>query len=201
MSIPTVAGAVLILALLPPASAAQTPEPACWVRGDPTDLELRASPYDSTVVKLEEGPLKVCYSRPRMLGRPIMGRLVPYGEPWRFGANEATAIHMPARGTVAGVAVEPGWYSLMAIPGEREWRIVVNREHRRWGIPIDDDVRAADVSVGTVPATDAVGAVELFTLELVPTGPAEAELVAAWDRARVRIPIVLRGGTGGRAVP
>lgn len=196
-----IARVLLILILLPVGAAAQVAEPACWVRGDPGDLELRASPYDSKAVLLKDGPLKVCYSRPRKLGRPIMGRLVPYSEPWRCGANEATAIHMPARGTIAGVEVGPGWYSLMAIPGEREWRIVVNREHRRWGIPIDDEVRAGDVGVGTVAATDAVGAVELFTLGLVPTGPARAELVAAWDKTRVLIPIVLRGGTGGGVVP
>lgn len=49
------------------------------------------------VVELEGGTVKVCYSRPRKLGRPVMGRLVPYGEPWRLGANEATAIHVPFR--------------------------------------------------------------------------------------------------------
>ena len=127
---------LLILAARPSALGAQEPPPPCWVRGDPADLELRASPYDSTLVALEEGHVRVCYSRPRKLGRPIMGRLVPYGEPWRFGANEATAIHVPTRATVAGVAVEPGWHSLIAIPGEREWRIVINRKARRWGVPI-----------------------------------------------------------------
>ena len=74
-----------------------------------------------------------------------MGRLVPYGEPWRLGANEATAVHLPVRARVAGVVVDRGWYSLYAVPGEREWRIVVNRDWQRWGIPIDDGVMKADV--------------------------------------------------------
>jgi hypothetical protein len=161
------------------------------VRGDRADLELRASPYDSTAASLEGGTVKVCYSRPRKLGRPIMGRLVSYGEPWRLGANEATAVHVSARATIAGVAVEPGWYSLMAIPGEREWGIVVNARGQRWGIPIDAEVRSADIGTGVVPVTEEVGSVELFTLDLVPTGPSAADLVMAWDRTRVRIPVVL----------
>lgn len=195
------ASAFVILALVPAAAAGQPAQPGCWVRGDASDLELRASPYDSTAIALEEGQVKVCYSQPRKLGRPIMGRLVPFGEPWRFGANEATAVHMPAAGTIAGVAVEPGWYSLIAIPGEQEWRIVVNGTHRRWGVPIDDAVRAADVGSGAVPATGSVGVVDLFTLELVAAGPSEAELVVASENTRVRIPVTLTGDTDAGGVP
>lgn len=200
MKIVPVATAFVISFLLPASVEGQTPESGCWVRGDRADLELRASPYDSTdstVVALAEGRVKVCYSRPRKLGRPIMGRLVPYGEPWRFGANEATAIHMPTAGTIAGVDVEPGWYSLIAIPGEREWRIVVNGTSRRWGVPIDEEVRTADVGTGMAPATESVGIVGLFTLELVPAGPSAAELVVAWENTRVRIPVALTGAADG----
>lgn len=184
---------VLVVATAHPGSA-QEQEPTCWVRGERADLELRASPYDSTAVALEPGTVKVCYSRPRKLGRPIMGRLVPYGEPWRFGANEATAIHLPTAAEIAGVRVEAGWYSLMAVPGEGEWRIVVNENVERWGVPITEQVREADVGSGTVSASEAVGVVELLTMELVPTGPSSADLVVAWDRARLRIPILLGGG-------
>lgn len=195
------ASAFAILALSPTAAAGQPSQPGCWVRGDSSDLDLRASPYDSTAIALETGQVKVCYSRPRKLGRPIMGRLVPFGEPWRFGANEATAVHMPAAGTIAGVAVEPGWYSLIAIPGEQEWRIVVNGTHRRWGVPIDGAVRAADVGSGTVSATESVGVVDLFTLELVPSGPSAAELVVAWENTRVRIPVALTGDAAAEGAP
>lgn len=180
----------IVAALIPEPGAAQN-APACWVRGARADLELRASPFDSTAVALEDGVVKVCYSRPRKLGRPIMGRLVPYGEPWRLGADEATAIHLPTAATIAGVRVEPGWSTLMAIPGEREWRIVVNSAIRRWGVPIDDDVRAHDVGVGAVRSGTGVGIVEMLTMELERTGTSSADLVVAWDRTRLRIPIRL----------
>lgn len=185
----------MALAIVAPPVAGQT-TPSCWIRGDPGDLELRASPFDSTEVALAPGRIKVCYSRPRMLGRPIMGRLVPYGEPWRFGANEATAIHVSAPATIAGVVVEPGWYSLMAVPGETDWRIIVNGDVRRWGVPITEDVRAADRGSGVAPASESVGAVELFTLDLVSTGASSADLVMAWDRTRLRVPVVLQRRPG-----
>lgn len=190
-------GAVLVLMALPSVGGAQSAPPACWVSGERADLGLRASPYDSTTVVLADGPVKVCYSRPRKLGRPIMGRLVPYGEAWRMGANEATAVHVPTAATIAGVAVQAGWYSLMAVPGEDAWRIVVNERVQRWGVPITEEVRAADVGSAVVPVSEGVGVVELLTMELVRRTSSTADLVVVWDRARVRIPVVLAGASEG----
>ena len=170
--------------------------PTCWVRGERADLELRASPFDSAAVTLEPGVVKVCYSRPRMLGRPIIGRLVRYGRPWRLGANEATAIHVPVRARIAGVSVEPGWYTLYAVPGEREWRIVVNREVRRWGVPIDDGVREADVGSGNAAVATTPAEVELLTLWFDRTGASSADLVVRWEGTSVRVPVELLTGDG-----
>ncbi|MFW6089723.1 MAG: DUF2911 domain-containing protein [Gemmatimonadota bacterium] len=189
----TIAGLVAF-AVSPALGPAQESAPTCWVRGDRADLELRISPYDSTSVALGDGPVKVCYSQPRKLGRPIFGRLVPFGEPWRFGANEATAIHVPDSATIAGVEVGPGWHSLVAIPGEEEWEIVVNADVERWGVPINDEVRGADIGSGRVPSGTDVGVVELLTMELVSRGPDSADLVVAWDETRLRVPIVVGGG-------
>jgi len=189
---PTVMVALFLL-LSATRATAQTPSaaPGCWVRGERADLELRGSPFDSASVTLDPGTVKVCYSQPRKLGRPIMGRLVSFGEPWRLGANEATAIHLPVRARVAGVVADPGWYSLYAVPGERAWGIVVNRDWQRWGIPIDDEVMQADVGSGTVPVSTSDGETELLTLRFQRTAPASADLVVEWERTTVRIPVEL----------
>lgn len=169
-----------------------TPEPGCWIRIEPEDLELRISPLDSASVALEGGRVKVCYSRPRKLERPIMGRLVPYGEPWRLGANEATAIHVSAPATIAGVDVPAGWHTLYAVPGPEEWRIVVNDRTRRWGIPIDDEVRSADLGSGTVPAEELSRTVELLTIRLRQASERAAEMRIEWERTGLSVPIRLR---------
>lgn len=166
--------------------------PGCWIRTAPEDLELRISPLDSTSVRLSGGTVKVCYSQPRKVGRPIMGRLVPFGEPWRLGANEATAIHLPAPAVVAGVEVSPGSYSLYAVPGPEEWRIVVNEETRRWGIPIDEEVRSSDVGSGSVPVERLAETVEMLTMHLNRTSGRTAELRIEWERTGVSVPVRLR---------
>lgn len=181
-----------------PAAHRTPPDPpGCWIRGDREDLELRISALDSASAELEDGTAKVCYSRPRKLDRPVMGRLVPYGEPWRLGANEATAVHVPFPAEIAGVDVEPGWYSLYAIPGRDEWEIVVNREARRWGIPIDRDVREGDAGSDTVPVESLPETVERLTIRLEPGSRDSAEMVVSWERARVRTAIVSRGPADG----
>lgn len=185
--------ALLALVASPTHAQDAAPALACWVQGPREDLEIRASPFDSTTVVLDSRTVKVCYSRPRKLGRPIMGRLVPYGAPWRMGADEATAIHMPTRGTIAGVAVDAGWYTLYAIPASTAWRIVVNRGVRRWGTPIDSTVRTLDVGEGSVPTETVVTSEDLLRMLLTRRSAYVADLVVHWDRTVVRIPVTVDG--------
>jgi hypothetical protein len=178
-----------VLAAVSSAAGAQATAASCWIRGDAARLPLRASALDSTETRVAGAVVKVCYGRPAARGRPIMGGLVPWGEPWRLGANEATAIHVPFAAEIAGVRVEPGTYSLYAIPGDTTWQIVVNRTPQRWGIPINPQVRAQDVGTGTVRAEALTEPVETFTLRFGPVSGNGTELIAEWERTRVRIPV------------
>lgn len=175
-----------------PAARAQGAADGCWFRGRASDLALRASKHDSSSVALEGGTIRVCYGRPERRGRPVMGALVPYGSPWRMGADEATAIHVPFPARIAGVDVAPGWYSLYAIPEAKQWRIVVNSISQRWGIPVDDAVRAKDVGSGVVPVEHLTQPVEALTITLRPTSKSAATMDVEWENTRVRIPIQRR---------
>lgn len=183
--------AAALVALVPQPLSAQHSSDACWVRGPRADLEIRASPFDSAAIDLSNGRVKVCYSRPRKLGRPIFGRLVPYGEPWRLGADEATAIHMPARGAIAGVPVDSGWHTIYAIPQRNQWRIVVNSAVRRWGTPIDSAVRSRDIGDGSVEPEEVSESADLLQMAFASRSPNATDLIVRWDRTRVRIPISL----------
>jgi len=133
--------------------------------------------------------MKLCYSRPSARGRKVMGGLVPFDQPWRLGANEATSIDVPFPAEIAGVRVRPGTYTLYAIPGASKWQIVVNRGVQRWGVPINSEVRAGDVGAGTA-TTESLGApVETLTLKFAPAAGNATELLLEWENTRVRIPI------------
>ena len=55
------------------------------VDASPMDLALYRDQDDAAVAR-------VIYSRPQKRNREIFGKLVPYGEVWRTGANEATEV-------------------------------------------------------------------------------------------------------------
>ncbi|MFW6084042.1 MAG: DUF2911 domain-containing protein [Gemmatimonadota bacterium] len=169
----------------------------CWTEAEPAELAERASPLDSTSVALGAGTVKVCHGSPQMRGRDVMGALVPFDRPWRLGANEATRIHMPSAGTIAGVEVGPGWYSLYTIPSADSWEIVVNESSERWGIPISEEVRAADIGSGTVNVRATDAPVEGLTMTLTENGADAAILTIEWAETRVQVPIELTGGDGG----
>ncbi len=116
-----------------------------------------------------------------------MDGLVPFGEPWRLGANEPTRLVLPFAASVAGVRVPAGTYSLYVVPQKTTWAIHVNKAVDRWGIPIDEEVQAQDVGTGTVPVETLSQPVQQLTLRLVAGTP--TELVVSWEKTRVRIPI------------
>ena len=183
---------VLIAARRAPDAPRAQASDACWFQAREGDIASRASKHDSAMVAMEGGTVKVCYGRPHQNGRQVMGKLVPYGEPWRLGADEAAAIYVPFAARIAGVSVKPGWYSIYAIPQEKQWQIVVNSDAQRWGIPIDAKVRAKDVGTGTVAAEQAATPVEVLTISLKATSPSLATMTIEWADARVNVPVEKR---------
>jgi len=77
--------------------------------------------------------ITVTYSRPGVKGRKIWGGLVPYGQVWRTGANEATTIAFSDDVTINGQPLPKGTYSLHTIPGRDSWTIIFNKTANQWG--------------------------------------------------------------------
>jgi hypothetical protein len=173
------------------AAATAVASVACAPQAERMPLAGRASPYDSVAVPLGDARGVVCYGRPSVLGRTIFGDLVPFGRLWRTGANEPTTIHLPVAANIAGIAVEPGSYSLYTIPGETEWTVIVNRSTSQWGIEgqYTAQIEAQEVGRATVPAERLEAPVEAFTISAAPAGENGAELTLEWERTRVRIPV------------
>jgi tetratricopeptide (TPR) repeat protein len=66
-------------------------------------------------------------------GRRIWGGLVPYGQVWRTGANDATTISFSTAVKVAGHEVPAGKYAFFAIPRKGRWTLILNKEADQWG--------------------------------------------------------------------
>ena len=138
----------------------------------------RPSPAASATCDLGGGKnIKTDYYSPRMKGRKIFGGLVPYGEVWRTGANDATTFVTTANLTVGGKSVPAGNYTIFTIPNPDKWTLIVNKKTGEWGIPYKyeaDELLRTDMMVSKTPS-----AVENFTISFDQKGGA-CTLNIAW---------------------
>lgn len=163
-------------------------ELACYLaRGTMAEAEERPSPLRQTRFSVGGNDGLLCYGAPSARGREIMGGLVVYGQPERIGANEPTTIHLAGPAVVGGVELEAGSYSIYAIPGADEWEFFVNSSWERWGIPIDESVRAADVGSFTATPEPMDEFVETLQYRFEPQADnTMGDIVMEWENTRVK---------------
>jgi hypothetical protein len=77
--------------------------------------------------------IEINYGSPSVRGRKIWGELVPFGEVWRAGANEATTFETDKAITIEGLILPAGKYSFFIIPNKDECTIIFNKEGKQWG--------------------------------------------------------------------
>lgn len=92
------------------------------------DKSKRASPPDSVTGKIGGATISINYSSPSVKGRKIWGDLVPYGQVWRAGANEATIFETSKPIMVEGKRLPAGRYSLFVQPNDNEWTFIFNSQ-------------------------------------------------------------------------
>jgi hypothetical protein len=95
--------------------------------------DRRPSPYAADSSFISGSKLNISYSSPSVKNRQIWGELVPFGSPWRTGANEATVFSTSENINVNGKLLKAGKYSLFTIPESHQWTIIFNEDWDQWG--------------------------------------------------------------------
>jgi hypothetical protein len=151
------------------------------------DKASRPSPPAKAECKLAGAKaITVDYSSPRAKGRKIYGGLVPYGEIWRAGANEATTFVTTTDVTIGGKPVPAGSYTIFAIPGEDKWTLVISKKTGEWGTAYpgqDNDLARVDMKVSKLPST-----VENFTIAFDQNGNG-CVMHIDWETTRASVDI------------
>jgi acyl-coenzyme A thioesterase PaaI-like protein len=102
--------------------------------GETVMLNLpRASQHALVSQRIGITDININYHRPLANGRQVWGKLVPYGQVWRAGANENTTITFTDPVTIEGQSLEKGTYGLHMIPGENEWTVIFSKNSTAWG--------------------------------------------------------------------
>jgi hypothetical protein len=148
------------------------------------------SPEEEVTYTSGDLTIRVFYNRPFKKDREIFGKLVPYDQVWRTGANEATTFETNKDLLIEGRTLKKGKYSLWTIPGEVWWKVIFNSEHGQWGIGSDGMANRNaknDVLETDVFAVQQDRVFEQFTISFEKVGE-DAEMVLIWDKTLVAVP-------------
>jgi hypothetical protein len=119
----------------------------------------RASQHATVVQRIGITDITINYHRPLANGRQVWGKLVPYGQVWRAGANENTVITFTDPVTIEGQALDKGTYGLHMIPGENQWTVIFSKNASSWGsftYKQDEDALRINVKPQTAELHDAL---------------------------------------------
>ncbi|MFM2363356.1 MAG: hypothetical protein RLZZ316_2258 [Bacteroidota bacterium] len=136
----------------------------------------------SPKVTLENSAVKVVYGQPSKRDRVVFGGLVPYGQVWRAGANNATEITFTKDGSFGGQAIKAGTYSLFVNPTEKDWTIILNSELKQWGSFGYDKIKDKDVLKVTVPVKKLGAVVEALTYRFDGN-----KLIIEWEQTQAEV--------------
>ncbi|MGA7793328.1 MAG: DUF2911 domain-containing protein [Candidatus Acidiferrales bacterium] len=152
----------------------------------PGEAQL-ASPTAKAACKFADGKtVSVNYSSPRRRGRKIFGGLVPYGEVWRAGADDATSFVPNVDVGVGGRNVPAGRYTLFTLPAPDKWTLIVSRKIGEWGIPYPGekfDFARMEMKVSRLSSP-----LENFTISFDQTGTG-CTMRLDWETTRASIDI------------
>jgi hypothetical protein len=164
----------------------------------------RPSPMGMARTTLADGTyVRVVYGRPykrnrdNIFGTKESKALVPFGERWRTGANEATEITVTRDVMVGGKKLAAGTYSVFTTPSADSWKFHFNSTLGLSGDGFFEDGKFTPVDLGptdvlVVEAKPKALAADkevdqlTFSFEKTATG---ADMVLQWILTEVRLPV------------
>ena len=151
--------------------------------GETLMLDLpRQSQHAVVMQRIGITDITVNYHRPLANGRQIWGKVVPYGQVWRAGANENTTITFTDPVTIEGQPLDKGTYGLHMIPGENQWTLIFSKNSKDWGsftYKQEEDALRVNVKPQTAEAYNALA------YDFDDVKPDSTVVTMRWDKVAV----------------
>jgi hypothetical protein len=149
------------------------------------DKSQRPSPPAKAQCQFSDGKsITVDYSSPRAKGRKVFGDLVPYGQVWRTGANEATTFVTTANTKAGNLTIPAGDYTIFTVPNQNKWTLIINKKTGEWGIPYkyeSDELGRVDMKASQTPSM-----VENFTISFDQMGN-NCTMNISWENTKASV--------------
>lgn len=145
------------------------------------------SPPATASVQLNGQQVSVDYHAPSIRGRKIFGGLVPYGQVWRTGANEATTLKTAANLKIGTAEVPAGTYTLYMLPAAGTWKLIINKQTGQWGTVYNQsrDLARVEMQKKSLPSPQ-----EKMTVGFENTHGNRTQLHIRWATTDVWVPVV-----------
>lgn len=161
----------------------------------PPSRTLRVSPYAFVSQTVGITEMSISYHRPGVKGRAVWNALVPYGQVWRAGANNATVFSFSDDVTINGSTLKAGKYSFFAVPGEQQWTLIFNSLADQWGAYSYDSTKNV-LSFTVTPA--AAPHEEWLSYSFSDLGPNSAIVTLRWEK--LAIPFTVSTNTAANGI-
>jgi hypothetical protein len=155
------------------------------------DAQTLRTPAPSTTQTVKQdfglGSVELSYSRPNAKGRKVYGDLVPFGNVWRTGANQATTLTFTDEVMIGDKKVPAGKYGLLSIPDKDKWTLIISKQTNvtsPTAYKKEEDV--VRIEVKTMKMDDKM---ETFTIQFADVKPTSCELHIMWENTAVALPI------------
>lgn len=142
----------------------------------------RASQHAVVTQRIGLTDITINYHRPLANGRQIWGKVVPYGQVWRAGANENTTITFADPVTIEGQALDKGTYGLHMIPGENEWTVIFSKDAAAWG---SFSYKQADDALRVTVKPQATDLHNALAYDFDDVKPDSTVVTMSWDKVAV----------------
>jgi len=146
------------------------------------------SPHVRSEWTIDGANIALEYGRPFLKGRSE-AQMMPNGQPWRTGADEATIITSDKALKFGTITLPAGTHTINTIPSDGQWQLLLGRRTKpgQWGIPYDKGAE-----IGSVPMKlgKAASTVESVTISIDDT-PAGANLRIEWGTKSAVVPFTV----------
>lgn len=130
--------------------------------------------------------VEVVYSRPSMKGRTIFGDLVPFGKPWRTGANKNTTVSFSEDVVIGGKTLAKGKYAIYTIPKADVWEVFFYTDTDNGGLP--EEWSDSKVALKAVAKPESLNRnVESFTIGINGLDNNYGILELSWEKTLVPV--------------
>jgi hypothetical protein len=161
--------------------------------------QKRISPHETVSKAIDGDRVTIIYGRPFTKdpntgqNRKIWGELVPFGEVWRTGADEATLLITQKPILIGQSTIPAGAFTLRTLPNEDGTaKLIINKQIGQWGIGPDSYDEKQDVARVDLQKEALDSPVDQFTMTISKNPAGGGDLKMMWESTAFSVPFTVQ---------